>query len=200
MGQTPQIRVNQGRKGLSSISSVTNRGKVRFKSFEGAMNAAILIDFMRRLVREARKENGTKVFLVLDNLRVHHGKPVKAWLEQNKAHIEVFYLPSYSPELNLDEMLNANLKAAVASQAAQRSTQASCHRTPAPPAENTCQGHTVLSEGPCQICCLISLLKLFDFWLIKIDHMPPGMHQLLDSWGGPNFLQECFSNKPVPLS
>ncbi len=33
---------------------------------------------MKRLVREDRKENGTKVFLVLENLKVHHAKPVKA--------------------------------------------------------------------------------------------------------------------------
>ena len=32
----------------------------------------------------------------------------------------MFYLPSYSPELNPDEMLNANLKAAVTSQAPNR--------------------------------------------------------------------------------
>ena len=120
MGQTPEIRVSQRREGLSIISSVTNRGKVRFKVFEGAMNAAILIDFMKRLVQEARKENGAKVFLVLDNLKVHHARLVKAWLEHNKAYIEVFYLPSYSPELNPDEMLNANLKAAVTSQAPNR--------------------------------------------------------------------------------
>lgn len=48
MGQTPEIRVSQRREGLSIISSVTRRGKVRFKVFEGAMNAAILIDFMKR--------------------------------------------------------------------------------------------------------------------------------------------------------
>jgi len=120
MGQTPEIRVNQRREGLSIISSVTNRGKVRFKVFEGAMNAAILIDFMKRLVQEAKKANTGKVFLVLDNLKVHHAKLVKAWLQENKEHIEVFYLPSYSPELNPDEMLNANLKAAVTSQAPNR--------------------------------------------------------------------------------
>ena len=120
MGQTPEIRVNQRREGLSIISSVTNRGKVRFKVFEGALNAAILIDFMKRLVQDARKDKAGKVFLVLDNLKVHHARLVKAWLEQNKADIEVFYLPSYSPELNPDEMLNANLKAAITAKAPNR--------------------------------------------------------------------------------
>jgi hypothetical protein len=35
---------------------------------------------------------------------VHHAKPVKAWLAARKEQIEVFYLPSYSPELHPDEM------------------------------------------------------------------------------------------------
>jgi transposase len=53
------------------------------------------------------------VFLILDNLRVHHSKPVKAWLAERKEQIEVFYLPSYSPELNPEERLNADLKQAI---------------------------------------------------------------------------------------
>jgi transposase len=44
---------------------------------------------------------------------VHHSKPVKAWLAEHKDEIEVFYLPSYSPELNPDEMANADIKQAV---------------------------------------------------------------------------------------
>ena len=35
---------------------------------------------------------------------------MKKWLDENKDKIEVFYLPSYSPELNPDERLNADLK------------------------------------------------------------------------------------------
>ena len=52
VGKTPEIRISRRREGLSIISSITNRGKVRFKVFEGAMKAPLLIDFMRRLVRE----------------------------------------------------------------------------------------------------------------------------------------------------
>lgn len=49
------------------------------------------------------------------NLKVHHCKPVKAWLEEHKVEMEVFYLPSYSPEPNPDERLNADLKYAIGS-------------------------------------------------------------------------------------
>jgi len=108
-GETPVIRVNNKRHGLSVISTVTNKGQMRWKIFDGALNAKILIDFLRRLIKGASK----KVFLILDNLRVHHAKPVKAWLAENTDAIEVFYLPSYSPELNPDEMANADIKQAV---------------------------------------------------------------------------------------
>ena len=108
-GETPVVRVNHKRHGLSILSTVTNRGQMRWKIFEGALNAEILIDFLRRLVRSAER----KVYLILDNLRVHHSKPVKAWLAEHKDEIEVFYLPSYSPELNPDEVANADLKQAV---------------------------------------------------------------------------------------
>jgi transposase len=91
------------------ISAITNQGKVRFNIYEGTMNADILIDFCQRLVKSANR----KVFLVLDNLRVHHAKVFKAWLLEHEGEIEIFYLPSYSPELNPDEYLNCDLKAGV---------------------------------------------------------------------------------------
>jgi len=108
-GKTPVIRLNAKRESINLISAVTNQGKVRFRFFDGTMNADILIDFMKRLIRDAKR----KVFLILDNLRVHHAKVVKAWLAKHKDQIEVFYLPSYSPELNPDEYLNCDLKAGV---------------------------------------------------------------------------------------
>ena len=115
-GQTPVIRVNHKRHGLSVISTVTNKGQMRWRIFDGALNTDILIDFLRRLIRGADK----KIILILDNLRVHHAKPVKAWLAAHTDAIEVFYLPSYSPELNPDEMANADIKQVVTTQAPAR--------------------------------------------------------------------------------
>lgn len=60
------------------------------------------------------------MFLVLDNLRVHHSKPVKEWLALQQQAIEVFHLPSYSPELNPVEVANAALKDAVTKHAPAR--------------------------------------------------------------------------------
>jgi len=115
-GQTPVVRVNHRREGLGIISTVTNQGKVRWKIFEGAMNADLLVDFFKRLV----KDSDRKVFLILDNLKVHHARKVKHWLAGHEEAIEVFYLPSYSPELNPDECLNADLKDGVTRRAPAR--------------------------------------------------------------------------------
>ena len=108
-GKTPVVRLNANRTSTNMISAITNQGTVRFKVFDGSMNTDILIDFCKRLIKTAKR----KVILILDNLRVHHAKLFKAWLSEHTGHIAVYYLPSYSPELNPDEYLNCDLKAGV---------------------------------------------------------------------------------------
>lgn len=106
-GKTPVLVLSQRqRERINLISAVTNRGTMRFMLYRETMTAQVLIRFMQRLIKDA----GRKVFLVLDNLRVHHSKVVQAWLEKHRDQIEVFYLPSYSPELNPDEFMNSDLK------------------------------------------------------------------------------------------
>ncbi len=101
--------VGSTRQKLSMIATVTNRGKARWMIIDEAFNSDKLIEFLEVLFKDA----GKKIFLILDNLPVHHSKPVKAWLAQRTKQIEVFYLPSYSPELNPEERLNAALKQAL---------------------------------------------------------------------------------------
>ena len=77
--------------------------------YQDTMDQQRLICFLERLVRSLER----KVFLILDNLKVHHGKLVAAWLEKRKDKIEVFFLPPYAPEYNPDEYLNHALKISV---------------------------------------------------------------------------------------
>jgi len=110
-GKAPVVRLNAKKTRINMISSITNHGKVRFMLYREKMTTELLIKFMSRLVKDADR----KVFLILDNLKVHHSKKVTCWLEVNKEKIEVFHLPSYSPELNPDEYLNSDLKCRVRS-------------------------------------------------------------------------------------
>jgi transposase len=109
-GRTPVVRVCHKRAGLSLLSAVANKGALRWMVVEGAVKAPDLVRFLGRLVREAA---GRKVFLILDRLKVHRARLTRDWLAAHRAEIEVVYLPSYSPELNPDEGVNADLKQAV---------------------------------------------------------------------------------------
>lgn len=100
------MSVGGTRHKLSMNAGCINQDNARWMIVDGAFNHEKLIEFFGSLV----KDSGKKIFLILNNLGVHHCKPVKAWLAENKAKMEVFYLPTFSPELNPEERLNANLQ------------------------------------------------------------------------------------------
>ena len=108
-GETPAIKLHPRCQRVNLISSVTNQGKVRFMIYKNKMNSQTMIKFMDRLIKDADK----KIFLIVDNLKVHHSYIVKDWLKEHEDKIELFFLPSYSPELNPDEYLNCDLKGGV---------------------------------------------------------------------------------------
>ena len=105
-GQTPIVRLSAKRVSSNIISSITNQGKVRFMIYSESMNAKVLIKFLKRLI----KVSDRKIFLILDNLKVHHANLVRDWLAGKEKKLEIFFLPSYSPELNPDEYLNNDIK------------------------------------------------------------------------------------------
>jgi transposase len=91
------------------ISAVSNRSLMRFMLYDGALNVDRFLVFLRRLVKDARQ----KLFLIVDNLKVHHAKKVTAWVASHAHEIALFYLPAYAPEHNPDEYLNHALKQAL---------------------------------------------------------------------------------------
>jgi hypothetical protein len=54
-----------------------------------------------------------KIYLFFDNLRVHYCNIVKAWVGDHKEQIELFFLPSYSQELNPGEYLSCDINAGI---------------------------------------------------------------------------------------
>jgi len=124
-GETPAIKIHPRCQRVNLISTVTNQGKVRFMIYKDKMNSQTLIQFMKRLI----KDSDQKIFLILDNLRVHHSHMVKDWLKDHKTEIEIFFLPSYSPELNPDEYLNCDLKIGVHSKVPARTKEQLAKKT-----------------------------------------------------------------------
>ena len=91
------------------ISALSSQGELRYMLYEGSMNQQHLILFMRNMLRTSKQ----KVFLILDNLKVHHGKMIAEWVSKHQDKIELFFLPPYAPESNPDEYLNHALKLSV---------------------------------------------------------------------------------------
>lgn len=91
---------------INMISAITNTGKSMFALYETSVNIDNFIDFLQKVIDSSEE----KVYLIVDNLRVHHAKRVKAWEEEHSDQIKLFYLPPYSPEFNPDEYLNQDYK------------------------------------------------------------------------------------------
>lgn len=106
-GVTPAIRGTGQRFGCNMISTVTNRGTLAFMVFTERFRAPVMVRFLERLVRHA----GRKVFLIVDGHPVHKAAIVRRWIAARAERIELFLLPSYSPDLNPDEFLNHDVKA-----------------------------------------------------------------------------------------
>jgi len=105
-GETPVIPGTGQRFGCNMVSAITNRGRLYFMIFKRRFRAEVLIEFLRRLARQVPRY----IFLIIDQHPVHVAAKVKKWFKKNEKRIQVFYLPSYSPDLNPDEKLNQDVK------------------------------------------------------------------------------------------
>ena len=91
---------------INMISAITNTGKTMFALYDEIVNVEKFIDFLQKVI----ESNDKKVYMIVDNLRVHHAKLVTAWIEKHKNRIAIFYLPPYLPDYNPDEYLNQDYK------------------------------------------------------------------------------------------
>jgi transposase len=105
-GQTPIVLGPGKRFGCNMISSISNRGTLRFMVFTDRFNSDVMIRFLKRLLKQMER----RVFLIVDGHPVHRGRAVKKFVAERNEQIQLFHLPAYSPELNPDEMLNQDVK------------------------------------------------------------------------------------------
>jgi len=75
--------------------------------FEGRFTVKIFLEFLSRMVKQ---QAGRKVFLIVDRHSVHKAKKIEEWLAEREDKVKLFFLPSYSPELNPDELANQDIK------------------------------------------------------------------------------------------
>jgi transposase len=110
VGETPVVKATGARFSLNMLSAVNALGHFRFMTVEGRVNATVFREFLKRLITGMDR----KVFLIVDGHPTHKAKLVKRFVEDNAQRIELFFLPSYSPELNPDELTWAHVKTKIA--------------------------------------------------------------------------------------
>jgi transposase len=107
VGQTPVVEGTGQRFGANVVSAISNKGRLQFVVFEQRFVAAVFIEFLARLVRNA---GGQKTILILDGHPVHRAAKVRRWAEARADEIELVFLPGHSPELNPTGLLNQDVK------------------------------------------------------------------------------------------
>jgi hypothetical protein len=74
---------------------------------EGQCQFRCLIEFLKRLITGAARP----IFLIVDRGPAHIAKKTKAFVAGLGGKLRLFYLPSYSPDRNPDELVWKHLKA-----------------------------------------------------------------------------------------
>jgi len=124
-GRTPIVMNTGQRFGCNVISAVNNLGKMRFRVYRGSFTQRVMMDFLERLIRDAKR----KIIVIADGHPAHKGRSLRQWLSSHAGQCELVLLPGYAPELNPDELLNQDLKSNVFKTGRPRTPDELVHQT-----------------------------------------------------------------------
>ncbi|MFG2426812.1 IS630 family transposase [Streptomyces sp. NPDC048590] len=105
-GKTPIVRRSDNRFSVNAMSAISTKGRMHLMVFTESCTTEVMCRFIDRLAGHFE----TKVHLVVDGHSAHRSKKVRDWLAAHPDDVELHFLPPFSPELNLDELVNADLK------------------------------------------------------------------------------------------
>ena len=81
-------------------------GATKLHGFQRAFYCPGLLRVFWRLLRQSDR----RIYLIIDNHPVHRSLKVKNWVKENEERLRLVFLPSYSPQINPDELLNQDVK------------------------------------------------------------------------------------------
>ncbi|MFT6360244.1 MAG: transposase [Saprospiraceae bacterium] len=102
------IRIKTARsKRLNTFGLLTRKNELDAYTFWGSATAAMIIGFIDDFVKKMTQ----RTVIVIDNATVHHSDEFHDKIEEWKElDIDIFYLPRYSPNLNIIETLWRKIK------------------------------------------------------------------------------------------
>jgi transposase len=89
VGDIPESRLHPQQTQVNYISAISAQGTVRFKLYQGGIQAENWIEFLERLIAGTRR----KIFLILGHHLLNWAEAAQVWFDQHEAQLEVFYLP-----------------------------------------------------------------------------------------------------------
>lgn len=105
-GKTPEVATSGQRQSVNAISAVNARGDFWFEVYTDRLNRQGFLRLLKHFLRGRRHP----VFLVLDRHPAHIARDVATFVQSKVGRLEFHFLPSYAPELNLDEFVWNPLK------------------------------------------------------------------------------------------
>jgi transposase len=105
-GKTPIIDRPGQRQSISAASAVNAKGGFWFATYQGALNAELFIELLKKMMRG----RGKPVHLVVDGLPAHKKANVRQYIESTQGRLTMHVLPGYAPDLNPDELVWSHVK------------------------------------------------------------------------------------------
>ena len=105
-GKTPVIERPGQRQSISAASAVNAKGGFWFATYQGALNAELFIELLKKMMKGRTKP----VHLVVDGLPAHKKANVRQYIESTKGKLSMHILPGYAPDLNPDELVWSHVK------------------------------------------------------------------------------------------
>jgi transposase len=100
-GKTPVIARPGQRQSISAASAVNAKGGFWFATYQGALNAELFIELLKRMMKGRKNP----VHLVVDGLPAHKKLNVRQYIESTNGKLTMHVLPGYAPDLNPDELV-----------------------------------------------------------------------------------------------
>jgi len=85
------------RKSIACFGAVSLQSGKFICALSPIFNAVTFEMFLKKLLRH--RSQGKKMVVILDNARYHHAKLLKPLLKKHQKHLELVFLPPYSPQL-----------------------------------------------------------------------------------------------------
>lgn len=93
-------------KGINCFALLSRDNRCFFRTTEQVIDSALLCDYLDQFSQELTRAT----VVVLDNAPVHQGELKKRRASWEAKGLYIFFLPSYSPQLNIAEILWRKLK------------------------------------------------------------------------------------------